>query len=238
MADGLNRVMLLGNLGADRELHITPGGQAFLKLRLATNENYLDRNNVRQERTEWHRVTVWGRRAEALGKILQKGDLLFVEGRLQTSSYEKNGEKRYSTEVVAVNIALPGSGRGRGEGAPTREGGRDATRERAPQRDSAAPDPAYDDFGEGSAGGSSGGGCREARRGYVARDQPTKGAYRGREGPFAHAAARSPFGLAARYCEAAPCEGVFDAVSRRDAHHGVVPIENSSEGSSNTALDA
>jgi single-strand DNA-binding protein len=94
MAEGLNRVMLLGNLGADPELRVTPGGQAVLKLRLATNESYVDRNNVRQERTEWHRVTVWGRRAEALGKILQKGDSLFVEGRLQTSSYEKKGRAR------------------------------------------------------------------------------------------------------------------------------------------------
>ena len=151
MAEGLNRVMLLGNLGADPELRVTPGGQAVLKLRLATNETYLDKNNVRQERTEWHRVTVWGRRAEALGKILTKGDLLFVEGRLQTSSYEKNGEKRYSTEVVANNIVLPGSGRGaRGEGAPAREGGRgrDASREHA------AP---ADDFDAGSAGGGGGG---------------------------------------------------------------------------------
>src|SRR5580692_5730095 len=123
MAEGLNRVMLLGNLGADPELRVTPGGQAVLKLRLATNESYMDRNNVRQERTEWHRVTVWGRRAEALGKILQKGDSLFVEGRLQTSSYEKNGEKRYSTEIVANNVVLPGGSRGRGEGAPMREGG-------------------------------------------------------------------------------------------------------------------
>src|SRR3974390_1508919 len=122
MAEGLNRVMLLGNLGADPELRVTPGGQAVLKLRLAPNETNLDRNNGRQERTEWHRVTVWGRRAEALGKILQKGDSLFVEGRLQTSSYEKNGEKRYSTEVVANNIVLPGGGRGRGEGASFREG--------------------------------------------------------------------------------------------------------------------
>ena len=114
MAEGLNRVMLLGNLGADPELQVTPGGQAVLKLRLATNETYLDRNNVRQERTEWHRVTLWGKRGEALGKFLTKGDRLFVEGRLQTSSYEKNGEKRYSTEVVANNIILSGGGRGAG----------------------------------------------------------------------------------------------------------------------------
>jgi single-strand DNA-binding protein len=150
MAEGLNRVMLLGNLGADPELRVTPGGQAVLKLRLASNETYLDRNNVRQERTEWHRVTVWGRRAEALGKILQKGDLLFVEGRLQTSSYEKNGEKRYSTEVVANNIVLPGSGRGRGEGAPMREasGGR-------AHREPAGADAPFDDFSDpGAAGGA------------------------------------------------------------------------------------
>jgi single-strand DNA-binding protein len=151
MAEGLNRVMLLGNLGADPELRVTPGGQAVLKLRLATNESYVDRNNVRQERTEWHRVTVWGRRAEALGKILQKGDSLFIEGRLQTSSYEKNGEKRYSTEVIANNIVLPGRGN-RGEGAPVREGGR------AAPRDAGAEAPA-DDYGEaqGSSGSPAGG---------------------------------------------------------------------------------
>lgn len=143
MGEGLNRVTLLGNLGADPELRVTPGGQAVLKLRLATNESYLDRNNVRQDRTEWHRVTVWGRRAEALGKILQKGDLLLVEGRLQTSSYEKNGEKRYSTEIVANNIALPGSGRGRGEGAPAREP--------RPQREPAGAEAPFD---EGAEGGS------------------------------------------------------------------------------------
>jgi single-strand DNA-binding protein len=148
MAEGLNRVMLLGNLGADPELRVTPGGQAVLKLRLATNESYLDRNNVRQERTEWHRVTVWGRRAEALGKILTKGDSLFIEGRIQTSSYEKNGEKRYSTEVVANNIILSGGGRGRGEGAPAREGTR-------PQRDAGPP---VDDYEPGAAGGGGGGG--------------------------------------------------------------------------------
>jgi single-strand DNA-binding protein len=152
MAEGLNRVMLLGNLGADPELRVTPGGQAVLKLRLATNETYMDRNNVRQERTEWHRVTVWGRRAEALGKILAKGDLLFVEGRLQTSSYEKNGEKRYSTEVVANNIVLPGSGRGaRGEGAPMREAGGGGGR--APARGQAPPDDFEGDMGGGGGGG-------------------------------------------------------------------------------------
>src|SRR5580704_15309953 len=161
MAEGLNRVMLIGNLGADPDLKVTPGGQAILKLRLATNESYLDRNNVRQERTEWHRVTVWGRRAEALGKILQKGDSLFVEGRLQTSSYEKNGEKRYSTEVVANNIVLPG--RGRGEGARDGGGGggaRPAGRDNSPRETGGgAAEVPFDDYAEGGGGGggSSGG---------------------------------------------------------------------------------
>jgi len=152
MAEGLNRVMLLGNLGADPELRVTPGGQAVLKLRLATNETYLDRNNVRQERTEWHRVTIWGRRAEALGKILQKGDSLFVEGRLQTSSYEKNGEKRYSTEVVANNVVFPG-GRGRGEGATMREGA-GARSAREPAGAEAPFEDLADTAGSGAPGGS------------------------------------------------------------------------------------
>jgi single-strand DNA-binding protein len=116
MADGLNRVMLLGNLGADPELRTTNGGQSVLKLRLATTESYLDRNRVRQERTEWHSVVVWGKRAEALSRFLSKGSKLFVEGRLRTSSYDdREGNKRYKTEVVADDIILAG---GRGSGAP------------------------------------------------------------------------------------------------------------------------
>jgi single-strand DNA-binding protein len=116
MADGLNRVMLLGNLGADPELRMTNGGQAVLKLRLATSETYLDRNKVRQERTEWHSVVVWGKRAEALAKFLAKGSRIFIEGGLRTSSYDdKDGNKRYKTEIVAQNIILSGGG---GRGGP------------------------------------------------------------------------------------------------------------------------
>src|SRR5262245_20425867 len=115
MADGLNRVMLLGNLGADPELRMKSVGQAVQKLRLATSESYLDRNRVRQERTEWHRVVVWGKRAEALSKILSKGSRIFVEGGLRTSSYDdREGNKRYTTEVVANNIVIAGSARGGG----------------------------------------------------------------------------------------------------------------------------
>jgi single-strand DNA-binding protein len=124
MAEGLNRVMLLGNLGADPELRMTSGGQAVLKLRLATSETYLDRNKVRQERTEWHSVVVWGRRGEALAKILAKGSRIFVEGGLRTSSYDdKEGHKRYKTEVVANNIILSGGGGGRSGGGGGGGGG-------------------------------------------------------------------------------------------------------------------
>jgi single-strand DNA-binding protein len=123
MAEGLNKVMLLGNLGADPELKMTQGGQAVLKLRLATTETYLDKNQTRQERTEWHSVTLWGKRGEALSKFLTKGERIFVEGSLRTSSYEKNGEKRYSTEINATNIILAGRGKGQGAGDEMGGGG-------------------------------------------------------------------------------------------------------------------
>lgn len=118
--EGLNRAMLLGNLGADPELRQTNSGQAVLKLRLATSESYLDRNKVRQERTEWHQVIVWGKRAEALHKILSKGSRIFVEGGIRTSSYEdKEGNKRYRTEIQAQNVILSGGGGQRGNNSST-----------------------------------------------------------------------------------------------------------------------
>jgi single-strand DNA-binding protein len=122
MAEGLNRVILLGNLGADPELKMTSGGQAVLKMRLATSETYLDRNRVRQERTEWHNVVVWGKRAEALSKFLSKGSRLLVEGGIRTSSYEdRDGNKRYRTDIVANNIVLDGGGGRGGRGGGGRE---------------------------------------------------------------------------------------------------------------------
>ncbi len=138
MFEGLNKVLLLGNLGADPELRVTQGGTAILKLRLATSESYLDRNNARQERTEWHQVTVFGPRGEGLSKILSKGDRIFVEGRIQTSSYDKDGEKRYRTEVVATNVLL--NGRGGGQERP-----RDKQPEPPPRRASRAASRARDD---------------------------------------------------------------------------------------------
>lgn len=106
MSEGVNRVMLLGNLGADPELRFTQGGQAVLNIRLATTETYLDKDKQRQERTDWHSVTVWGKRGEGLSNVLNKGSRILVEGSLRTSSYEKDGEKRYKTEVIATNVVF------------------------------------------------------------------------------------------------------------------------------------
>jgi single-strand DNA-binding protein len=155
MAEGLNRVMLLGNLGADPELRTTSGGQAVLKLRLATTESYLDRNRARQERTEWHSVVVWGRRAEALSRILSKGSRLFVEGAIRTSSYDdKEGIKRYRTEVVANNIILGGSP---GQGSGARHGsapGRDDAEAVAASPAGGPAQPAGSGYDDADYGGS------------------------------------------------------------------------------------
>ena len=121
MAEGLNRAILVGNLGMDPELKFTQGGQAVLRIRLATTESYPGKTGERQERTEWHTVTVWGKRAEALNKILSKGRTIWVEGRIQTRSWEdKDGNKRYATEINAQNIGLVGGG---GGGGPRGGGG-------------------------------------------------------------------------------------------------------------------
>ena len=115
MAEGLNRVFLLGNLGADPELRVTNSGQAVLKMRLATSETYLDKNRVRQEKTEWHNVVVWGNQGENCGKYLTKGRQALVEGEIRTRSYDdKDGNKKYITEIHANNVTFIGGGNGGG----------------------------------------------------------------------------------------------------------------------------
>ena len=109
MTQGLNRVTLFGNLGADPELRTSSAGLAVLSFRLATTEVYFDKSQQKQERTEWHNVVMFGARAEALEKLLTKGTRVLVEGRLQTSSYEKDGVKRFKTEVIANDLCLAGS---------------------------------------------------------------------------------------------------------------------------------
>ncbi|MEJ7731870.1 MAG: single-stranded DNA-binding protein [Polyangiaceae bacterium] len=109
MSTGMNKVMLLGNLGADPELRFTQKGQPVLHMRLATSESWIDKNTKEvQERTEWHNVTVWGNRGEALSRFLTKGDCIIVDGHLETRSYDKEGQKHYSTDVVAREVFLTG----------------------------------------------------------------------------------------------------------------------------------
>lgn len=107
MADGLNKVFLIGNLGADPELRMTNAGTAVLSLRLATTRSYLDANKVRQENTEWHQVVIWGKRGEGLAKILKKGSRLAVEGEIRYSQYtDKEGIERYRTTIHTLGVTL------------------------------------------------------------------------------------------------------------------------------------
>jgi single-strand DNA-binding protein len=122
----VNKVILVGNLGRDAELRYTPGGAAVATLNLATTEVWNDRNSQRQEKTEWHRVVLWGKQAESLQEYLTKGKQIYVEGRLQTRQWDdKDGNKRYTTEIKADRITLlggAGGGAGRGGGGMERGG--------------------------------------------------------------------------------------------------------------------
>lgn len=114
MAEGLNKAFLIGNLGVDPEIKYTQSGRAKLRLSVATNRGYQDKDGQRQEVTEWHKVAVWGKRAEGLNKILAKGDRVGVEGRIEHRAWEDdNGVRRSLTEIVASEIILLGSPRGR-----------------------------------------------------------------------------------------------------------------------------
>ncbi|MFC1529415.1 single-stranded DNA-binding protein [Gemmatimonadota bacterium] len=113
----VNKVIVLGNLGQDPEVKSTQGGQMLARLRVATNRTWTGKDGQRQEETEWHTIVAWGRLAEIIEQYLKKGDQAYFEGRLQTRSWEdKSGEKRYSTEIVAQEMQMLGSGGGGGGG--------------------------------------------------------------------------------------------------------------------------
>ncbi len=116
----VNRAMLVGNLGRDAELRYTPGGSAVATLSLATTESWKDKDGQKKEQTEWHRVVVWGKMAETLNEYLTKGKQIFVEGRIQTRQYDKDGQKHYSTEIRADRIVLLGGGGQRSGGGGAR----------------------------------------------------------------------------------------------------------------------
>jgi len=117
----LNKVLILGNLGSDPELKMLPSGQAVARFNVATNETWFDKTaGTRQERTEWHRIVVFGRLAEQCHQFLKKGRTAFIEGRLQTSSWEdkQSGQKRFMTEIIANTVEfIGGQGQGQGPGA-------------------------------------------------------------------------------------------------------------------------
>lgn len=111
----LNRVQLIGNLGKDPEIKYTPQGTPVAKITIATNERFKDKGGEWQDRTEWHNVVLWQRMAEIAGEYLKKGGKVYIEGRLQTRSWDdkQTGQKKYMTEIVANDMILLGS---RGEG--------------------------------------------------------------------------------------------------------------------------
>jgi single-strand DNA-binding protein len=117
----VNRAIIVGNLGKTPDLRRTPGGQTVCQLSVATNESYTDKQGTRNQRTEWHRVVVWGRSAESCAAYLSKGRPVCVEGRLQTRSWDdRDGKKRWMTEIVANRVHFLGSGAGRaGAAEPT-----------------------------------------------------------------------------------------------------------------------
>ena len=119
----LNKVMLIGNLGKDPEVRFTGGGRAVARFPLATSEVWNDNDGQRQERTEWHNVVVWGKQAETCGQYLAKGRQVFVEGSIRTRQYDdKEGNKRYITEIIAQRVQFLGGGGG-GRGGEARGGG-------------------------------------------------------------------------------------------------------------------
>ena len=144
----VNSVTVIGNLGGDPQTRSLPSGDSVANFSLATNKRFTDRSGARQERTEWHRIVVWGKRAEVCSKYLSKGRQVYVEGRIQTRNYDdKEGNKRYITEIVAQDVQFLGGG--------GREGDRGS-------RNSDPPPPSEGDFmgagmGNGASGGTAGG---------------------------------------------------------------------------------
>lgn len=133
MAGSVNKVILVGNLGADPETRYSANGTAVTKVRIATSEQWKDKQSGEtQERTEWHRVTAFGRLAEIMGEYLKKGSQVYIEGKLQTSTYEKEGQTHYSTDIICNEMQMLG-GRGGSSGG---SGGGDFSGGSRPQQQS------------------------------------------------------------------------------------------------------
>ena len=145
----VNKVILVGRLGRDPETRYTGGGQAVANFSMATDESYKDKNGERQKRTEWHRITAWGKLAEICQQYLKKGTMVYIEGRIQSREWQdKEGQKRTSFDIVANTMKMLSS---RAEGAAAGGGGGAAARSGGDDMESHAP-PADDSYG-GSGGG-------------------------------------------------------------------------------------
>ena len=157
MAGGINKVILIGNLGKDPEVRFTPGGQAVANFNIATSESWNDKTTQQKvEKTEWHRIVVWGKLAELCGEYLKKGRQCYVEGRLQTREWtDKEGQKKYTTEVVANTVQFLGGAPGgrsadaggayqAGGSRPESTGGGNESGGGAPPDDMGGPPPADD----------------------------------------------------------------------------------------------
>lgn len=157
MARGVNKVILIGNLGADPEVKYTPSGSAVTNVNLATNESWTDRNGERQERVEWHRLVFWSKLAEIAGQYLRKGSKVYIEGRLQTRQWDdQQGQKRYTTEIVVNDMEmLDGRGDGMDAGGPPGRGGPSGPGGQDPQ--GAQGSQGGQGFQGGSGGGRQGG---------------------------------------------------------------------------------
>jgi single-strand DNA-binding protein len=151
MARGVNKVILIGHLGADPESRAMPSGSSVANLRIATTESWRDKQSgEQQERTEWHRVALFGRLAEIASEYLRKGSQVYIEGSLRTRKWQdKQGNERYSTEIVGNEMQMLGGRGGAGAGGPSAGGGSAAPRE---------PMPDYAGPGSGGGGGTAGGG--------------------------------------------------------------------------------
>jgi single-strand DNA-binding protein len=141
---GVNKVILIGNLGKDPELRYTPGGQPVASFPLATTERWSDKNGQRQDRTEWHNIVVWGKLAELANQYLKKGRSAYIEGRITNRSWDdKDGNKKYKTEIVANQIQFLGSPQSQSGGADMQAG---------PEL-SQSPDPQFNQPGVSNAAG-------------------------------------------------------------------------------------
>jgi len=149
MARGVNKVILVGNLGNDPDVKYTQGGMAITTLSLATTSVRKDRDGNQQEKTEWHRVKLFGKLGEIAGEYLRKGRQVYIEGRIEYGSYEKDGVKHYTTDIVADEMQMLGGG-GEGGGGQGRSEPRADRPQRSgpPQQRREAPAAAKADFGD------------------------------------------------------------------------------------------